>query len=69
VQLLRKHAEALRAEDATMVKDFIRSPHPGGDRARAARGVYFTHGGLVRQALTLEFGESWRRAKRDQLWQ
>ena len=62
--LLRMHQATTLAHEASVV-ELIRSKKMGYHRyadeeARISRGVYFTHTGLARYALSCEFGDSWR---------
>jgi hypothetical protein len=51
--LSRHQLEVARSEEA-----FVRSEFMGTTRERMKKGVYFTHIGLARQAMQLEFGDA-----------
>ena len=64
IKLLQKHLSAIIKIDRDRVKDeiehdFRHSKQPT-QKERVKRGVYFSHVGLLRNALTLELGEGWR---------
>jgi putative GTP pyrophosphokinase len=57
--LLKKHHDAVFAKEAAQIKSVMsvkKSAHPYLYE-RAAKGIYFTHSGLTRLALTEEFGK------------
>jgi ppGpp synthetase/RelA/SpoT-type nucleotidyltranferase len=58
-QLLRKHAQRIRDEEATVVRLIKVKGDESGyriDPDRVARGIFYSHVGLVRQAFKEEFG-------------
>lgn len=61
--LLRKHCDNVLTKEYQVVRE-IRGGKPTGfvddDRA-IEKGVYFSHSGLVRLALSMEFGAAWER--------
>ena len=59
-QLVETHRQAVMRADAAQVEIFLAEPKvfEGLDLlGRAKRGAYYTHAGLVRKAMALEFGE------------
>ncbi len=61
VQLLKKHSGEIIEADKIIASEqdplFLQNHQT--DRIRRARGVFFNHVGLVRQAMSLEFGAKW----------
>lgn len=58
--LLSKHKEEMLAEDAMRVSQESGKEKPTGtSKERIQRGVFYTHTGLLRTALGLEFGDKW----------
>ena len=60
-QLLKKHRNAIVTAEKAVVKDLREAKKENLHTffaERAVRGVFFTHGGLARQALRKEFGEA-----------
>lgn len=63
-ELLGKHRDAVLVEEAKVV-NLLKSKGIGHDtyireEDRISRGLFYSHIGLARQALVLEFGPSWR---------
>jgi ppGpp synthetase/RelA/SpoT-type nucleotidyltranferase len=64
-ELLQKHSDSVMEEDARIVerqREQIREGAKeilGTTQERVERGVYYTHVGLVRLALGVEFGDKW----------
>lgn len=54
--ILTKHKDKMKKADQTAVKTYLPDPSSPESAARMARGVYFAHVGLAREALTAEYG-------------
>ncbi len=65
-EILRKHKSAVLKKDAEVASKFGR--HERSDfEERIKRGVWFTHVGLARSAIQLEFPEKWKKYSEEKL--
>jgi hypothetical protein len=61
IRLIEEHRDqAIRNDKKVVAERRGEGSTLGTNEERLASGVYYTHTGLTREILTLEFGESWR---------